>query len=113
MSGSGGPAAPVGIVGDAETVKLCEPERRSQANGVPGVQRLSFAQLRELEPDVAGVAAMLSPTTAIVDYSDIARSFAADVVAASGLYSKRAVAGGHGLDGNRRAHRRRTSASAK
>ena len=41
-------------------------------------------KLRELEPDVAGVAALLSPTTAIVDYPAIARSFAADVVAAGG-----------------------------
>ncbi len=46
---------------DAETVKLRELERRSQANGVPGVQWLSGAELRELEPDVAGVAALLSP----------------------------------------------------
>jgi L-2-hydroxyglutarate oxidase len=65
-----------------ETVKLRELERRSQANGVPGVQWLSGAELRELEPDVAGVAALLSPTTAIVDYPAIARSFAADVTTA-------------------------------
>ena len=67
-----------------ETVKLRELERRSQANGVPGVQWLSGAELRELEPDVAGVAALLSPTTAIVDYPAIARSFAADVTAVGG-----------------------------
>jgi L-2-hydroxyglutarate oxidase LhgO len=69
---------------DAETVKLRELERRSQVNGVPGVRWLSGAELRELEPDVAGVAALLSPTTAIVDYPAIARSFAADVVSAGG-----------------------------
>jgi L-2-hydroxyglutarate oxidase LhgO len=69
---------------DAETVKLRELDRRSHANGVPGVQWLSGAELRELEPDVAGVAALLSPSTAIVDYPAIARSFAADVVAAGG-----------------------------
>jgi L-2-hydroxyglutarate oxidase LhgO len=69
---------------DAETVKLRELERRSQANGVPGVQWLSGAELRELEPEVAGVAALLSPSTAIVDYPAIARSFAADVVSAGG-----------------------------
>jgi L-2-hydroxyglutarate oxidase LhgO len=37
-----------------------------------------------MEPDVAGVAALLSPTTAITDYPAIARSFAADVTAAGG-----------------------------
>ena len=69
---------------EAETVKLRELERRSQANGVPGIQWLSGVQLRELEPDVAGVAALLSPSTAIVDYPAIARSFAADVTASGG-----------------------------
>ena len=69
---------------DAETVKLRELERRSQANGVPGVRWLSGSELRELEPEVAGVAALLSPTTAIVDYPAIARSFAADVTTAGG-----------------------------
>ena len=69
---------------EAETVKLRELERRSDINGVPGVQWLTGSELRELEPDVAGVAALLSPTTAIVDYPAIARSFAADVTAAGG-----------------------------
>ncbi len=63
----------------AETVKLRDLERRAAANGVPGVRWLGGAALRELEPGVAGVAALLSPTTAIVDYPAIARSFAADV----------------------------------
>ena len=69
---------------EAETIKLRELERRSKINGVPGVEWLTGTELRELEPDVAGVAALLSPTTAIVDYPAIARSFAADVVAAGG-----------------------------
>src|SRR5215475_6860680 len=69
---------------EAETVKLRELERRANANGVPGLRWLDAAALRELEPDVAGVAALLSPTTAIVDYPAIARSFAADVAAAGG-----------------------------
>src|SRR6202167_5863086 len=69
---------------DAETVKLRELERRSAANGVPGIQWLSGAELRELEPDVAGVAALLSPSTAIVDYPAIARSFASDLISAGG-----------------------------
>jgi L-2-hydroxyglutarate oxidase LhgO len=69
---------------EAETVKLRELERRANANGVPGLRWLDAAALRELEPDVAGVAALLSPTTAIVNYPAIARSFAADVAAAGG-----------------------------
>jgi L-2-hydroxyglutarate oxidase LhgO len=67
-----------------ETGRLRELERRAAVNGVPGVRWLSAGELRALEPEVAGVAALLSPTTAIVDYPAIARSFAADVAAAGG-----------------------------
>src|ERR1700685_3895387 len=66
-----------------ETVKLRELERRSKINRVPGVQWLTGTELRGREPDAAGVAALLSPTTAIVDYPAIARSFAADAPAGS------------------------------
>lgn len=69
---------------EAETVKLRELERRSQANGVPDVQWLSGAELRELEPNVAGVAALLSPTTAIVDYRAITESFGEDLIRSGG-----------------------------
>ena len=67
-----------------EVVKLRELERRSTVNQVPGLRWLDTAELREFEPDVAGVAALLSPSTAITDYPAIARSFAADVTAAGG-----------------------------
>jgi L-2-hydroxyglutarate oxidase LhgO len=69
---------------ETETGRLREIERRALANGVPGVRWLDGADIRALEPDVAGVAALLSPTTAIVDYPAIARSFAGDVTAAGG-----------------------------
>ena len=68
----------------AEVAKLRELERRSVINQVPGLRWLEAAELRELEPDVAGVAALLSPSTAITDYPAIARSFAADVTTAGG-----------------------------
>jgi L-2-hydroxyglutarate oxidase LhgO len=64
---------------DAETERLAEIERRSAANGVPGVRWLDAAAIAELEPDIAGRAALFSPTTAIVDFPAIARSFAGDV----------------------------------
>lgn len=64
---------------EAEIVKLRELERRSLANGVPGIRWLEAAELKETEPDVAGVAALLSPATAIVDYPAITRSFGDDV----------------------------------
>jgi (S)-2-hydroxyglutarate dehydrogenase len=69
---------------ETETQRLREIERRSQANGVPGVRWLDGPDIRALEPDVAGVAALLSPTTAIVDFPAIARAYAEDVTAAGG-----------------------------
>jgi L-2-hydroxyglutarate oxidase LhgO len=69
---------------EGEVVKLRELERRSTINQVPGLRWLDTAELREFEPDVAGVAALLSPSTAITDYPAIARSFAADVTSAGG-----------------------------
>ena len=69
---------------EAETAKLREIERRAAANGVPGVRWLDAAEIRELEPEITGEAALLSPTTAIVDYPAIARSFAYDVTGLCG-----------------------------
>ncbi|MFB4297053.1 L-2-hydroxyglutarate oxidase [Actinomadura sp. NTSP31] len=63
---------------------LEEIERRAAANGVPGLRRLTGAELREIEPHAAGVAALHSPTTAIVDFPAVARAFAADVTDGGG-----------------------------
>jgi L-2-hydroxyglutarate oxidase LhgO len=69
---------------EIETQRLREIERRSQANGVPGVRWLDGPDIRALEPDVAGAAALLSPTTAIVDFPAIARAYEGDVTTAGG-----------------------------
>lgn len=67
-----------------ELGRLDELERRGRANGVPGLRRLDAAGLREVEPHAAGVAALHSPNTAIVDFPAVARALADDVVAAGG-----------------------------
>jgi L-2-hydroxyglutarate oxidase LhgO len=64
---------------EAEVGRLREIERRAEANGVPEVRWLDAPEIREMEPDVAGRAALFSPTTAIVDYPAIARAYAGDV----------------------------------
>jgi L-2-hydroxyglutarate oxidase LhgO len=68
----------------AEVIKLQELERRSKANKVPGIAWLTGDEIRELEPDVAGVAGLLSPTTAIVDYVAITKAYADDVAKSGG-----------------------------
>ncbi|MDQ1724297.1 MAG: (S)-2-hydroxyglutarate dehydrogenase [Frankiaceae bacterium] len=54
---------------------------RAQKNGVPGVRHLSSGQLRDLEPHVAGIGGLHSPTTAIVDFVAVTRRLAADAEA--------------------------------
>ena len=72
-------------VDETELAALAEIERRSIANGVPDLARIDdVAGLREIEPHVAGVAAVHSPHTAAVDYAAITDAMAQDVRAAGG-----------------------------
>jgi 2-hydroxyglutarate dehydrogenase len=73
---------------------LDELERRGRANGVPGLRRLDRAGLDEVEPHAAGVAALHSPFTGIVDYPAMTRAIAGDVRDAGG-----SVATGCGVSG--------------
>ena len=57
---------------------------RGGLNAVPGLRRVTAAGIRDLEPHATGLAALYSPRTAITDYTRIAESFAADIVAAGG-----------------------------
>jgi L-2-hydroxyglutarate oxidase LhgO len=58
--------------------------RRSIANGVPRVELIDRERLRELEPNVAGVKALHSPETVVVDFSRVANAYADDVRVAGG-----------------------------
>ncbi|SEB61799.1 L-2-hydroxyglutarate oxidase LhgO [Paramicrobacterium humi] len=72
-------------VDESEVPALNEIERRSRENGVPDLSRIDgVARLREIEPHVAGVAAVHSPHTAVVDYATITEAMASDVRAAGG-----------------------------
>lgn len=62
-----------------ELPALAEIERRAAANGVPGLRRLTGAELREKEPAVVGTAALHSPHTAVVDFRAIARAVAEEL----------------------------------
>ncbi len=57
--------------------------RRATANGL-SLSRLDEAELREREPNIAGIAALLSPTTGIVDYRRVSEALAALVRARGG-----------------------------
>lgn len=63
-------------VGADEVERLEALYRQGRANGVPGLQLLDAAGLRRVEPHAAGVAALHSPATGIVDYREVARRMA-------------------------------------
>ena len=52
--------------------------RRCVANGVP-VERLGPAGMRDVEPHVAGVAALHVPVTGIVDFREVSAALAEDL----------------------------------
>jgi (S)-2-hydroxyglutarate dehydrogenase len=64
---------------ESELAGLDELERRGRANGVPGLARLDRDGLRAIEPHAAGIAALHSPNTGVVDFERVAESFADDV----------------------------------
>jgi (S)-2-hydroxyglutarate dehydrogenase len=70
---------------ESELAGLYELERRGSANGVPGLRRIDAGELREIEPHAAGIAALHSPATGVVDFRDVAGALAADLAAAGGL----------------------------
>jgi L-2-hydroxyglutarate oxidase LhgO len=67
-----------------EIPRLEELHRRSVANGVPEVELIGPERLRELEPHAAGLRALHSPATSVVDFALVARAYADDVRAAGG-----------------------------
>lgn len=64
--------------------RLAHLYQRAVANEVPGVRMLGPDGIRDVEPNVSGLAAVQSPATAIVDYSIVAEALVQDVVQAGG-----------------------------
>jgi (S)-2-hydroxyglutarate dehydrogenase len=67
-----------------EVPRLDELERRGRANGLTGVKRIGIEELREHEPNAAGVAALFVPETGIVDYKEVARAYACELTRRGG-----------------------------
>lgn len=64
--------------------RLVDIAERARANGVEGVRLLNGPELREREPQARGTRALLSPKTAITDYTAVTESFLDDVRAGGG-----------------------------
>lgn len=61
---------------DGELPALHELHRRGTANGVPDLELIDRARLAEIEPHAAGIAALHSPHTAVVDFASVAGAYA-------------------------------------
>ena len=58
-----------------ELPRLAQLEERARANGVEA-ERIDTRRLREIEPNVRGVAALRVPSTGVVDFGEVARTLA-------------------------------------
>jgi L-2-hydroxyglutarate oxidase len=71
-------------VDESELPRLDELEQRGRENEVPGLRRVAADEIAAIEPHARGIAALHSPTTAVVDFGAVANGFAADVGASGG-----------------------------
>lgn len=68
----------------AEIGRLDNLEKTATENQVPGLRRVDSAEITEIEPHAAGLAALHSPHTAITDFVAVAKAYADDINAAGG-----------------------------
>ena len=59
-----------------ELGRLDDLYERGQANGVPGLEMIGPERLREIEPHSAGIRALWSPNTGIIDYTEVTEAYA-------------------------------------
>lgn len=69
----------------AEIPRLQTLFERGTANGVAGLEMIDAARLKEIEPHAAAVKAIWSPATGIVDYGEVAETFAKELTAAGAV----------------------------
>ena len=67
-----------------ELVALGELEKKGIANGLKGLRRVSAAELKEVEPHVAGIAGLRVSETGIVDYVKVCEKYAEIITAGGG-----------------------------
>ena len=77
-------------INEAEVARLRELETRGIQNGLEGLQRLDAAQLREIEPHAAGLAALRVPQEGIVDYQAVCDALVREIERFGGTFQKNA-----------------------
>jgi (S)-2-hydroxyglutarate dehydrogenase len=69
---------------EEELPRLQDLYERGQANGCPDLRLIDPGELKEIEPHATGIRALLSPNTGIVDYRQVAATYAEDIRKSSG-----------------------------
>ena len=62
-----------------ELARLADIKSRATANGVEGLEEIGPERIRELEPQAAGIRALWSPRTGIIDFRAVALAYADDL----------------------------------
>jgi len=69
---------------ESELGPLADLEERGRSNAVPGLKMVGPEELREIEPHAAGIRALYSPGTGIIDFGQVVRTLA-QLLADSGV----------------------------
>ena len=77
-------------VDETEMDRLHKLLERGQQNGLKGLRLLTRQQMLEIEPHVAGIAALHVPQEGIVDYAEVCRAMARHIEAGGGRVVTRA-----------------------
>lgn len=70
---------------EEEFSRLEELRRRGEANGLAGVRSIGPEQLREIEPHVTGLRALVVPSTGITDYAAVCAKYSELIHAQGGI----------------------------
>jgi (S)-2-hydroxyglutarate dehydrogenase len=71
-------------VSEEELPRLALIRERAVANGVEGLEEVGPERIRELEPHAAGIRALWSPNSGIIDFRRVAMAYADEVLARGG-----------------------------
>ena len=79
---------------EEELPRLEELSKRGEANGLTGLRLIGPEELREIEPNAAGLRALVVPSTGITDYALVCEKYAELIIANGGTVKTSAAATG-------------------
>lgn len=65
---------------ESELPRFAALKERAETNGVPGLEEVGPGRIAEIEPFAAGIRALWSPSTAIIDFRRVAQAMADEIL---------------------------------